>query len=48
MTNLKMTTESFKELVQKFKADAEANADISEYYRGKADAYDVILFAIED
>lgn len=48
MAKLKMTEESLFELLTKFKADADAMADISEYYQGKADALDVVLFAFED
>lgn len=48
MATLKMTEESLFELLKKFKADAEAMADISDYYRGKADALDVVLFAFEN
>lgn len=46
MASYGMTADTFKELIEQFKAEAEANADLSDYYRGKADAFDVVLYAL--
>ena len=48
MAKLKMTEESLFELLKKFKADSDSLAEDSDYYRGKADALDVVLFAFEE
>ena len=46
MTEYGMKADVFKELIEKFISDAEAMSDVSDYYRGKADAFQTVLFAL--
>lgn len=48
MAKYGMTADSFKELVEKFIEESESMADLSDYYRGKADAFRTVLYSLND